>query len=384
MTVVWIGLALFYIASALVTMGRFRPPGDRGQVALPPCSIVVPVRGRSPFLEENLAALAALERLTGEVLVCVADERDAAIEVVAPIAERHRHRMRLLVGEDRAFANPKLRNLAKGYRASREEIVLFLDDSSALDDAMLGDLLGALQSGAALATSAPLACDARNFWAEVEAATWNGNLVRLESLLALLGKAAAFGNAIAFHKASLEAVGGLSRMADGPCEDNALSKALQANGGRLALTRSSVRRRIGRRSLAETWHRHVRWKNCARWHDPVAFAAEPFVGGLAFNVLGTYVLSNALGGFPAALLASMSIWYGTEMLLHVVCRWPVRAVTPLAWLVRDLAHPVFTLAALCTWRVDWRGNSIDMRFVGERRAARRRLPPAARDPTAED
>jgi ceramide glucosyltransferase len=358
---VWAGFALFFVATIIAAIWRCRAPEDADEVELPPCSVVLPIKGRSQFLGENLTALARLKALKGEILVCVAQEGDPAVEIVVPIIRAHPDRMQLLVGEAGEFTNPKLRNIAKGYRAARNETVLFVDDSSSLDAGVYRELLISLRPGTALVTAAPLSLDAGNFAAELEAATWNGYLIRLEMFLALFGKAAAFGNAIAFRKQALEDIGGFKRMAEGPCEDNALSKALRAGGGRLVLTRSCVRRRIGRRGWKETWDRHVRWKNCARVHDPLAFAVEPFVGGLWFNLLGAYALSGFFaGGAPAALVASMVFYYGLEAALSLACGWPFRPVTPLAWIARDLAHPVFSVAATLTRRLSWRGEIYDM------------------------
>ncbi len=130
-----------------------------------------------------------------------------------------------MVGETAGYANPKLRNVAKAYRASVHDIILFLDDSVELDSALFAELLRSLKPGVVAVTAAPRGDDAENFFAEIEAATCNGYLFRIEMLLEVFGIAAAFGNALAFRKHDLEAVGGFDRLKEGPCEDNALSEA---------------------------------------------------------------------------------------------------------------------------------------------------------------
>jgi ceramide glucosyltransferase len=356
---IWLGMAAFLLATVLVTIWRCR--GETSvEGDLPPCSVVLPVKGASPFLGEHLTTLARLKALRGDILVCVARQSDPAIEIVAPIVHAHSDRMRLLVGEATEFSNPKLRNLAKGYRACQNDTVLFLDDSVMLEPTVLRELLIRLRPGIAITTAVPVGTDARSFPAEVEAATCNGYLVRLEMFLGLFGKAAAFGNALAFRKEALERVGGLARMAEGPCEDNALSKALLSAGDRLVLAHACVRRRIGHRSWKEIWNRHVRWKNCARAHDPMAFAAEFLIGGLMFNVLGTYALSTVWGGVPTALALSMCVCYGLEAVLNLACGWPFRPVSPIAWITRDLMHPAFGVAAIFSRRISWRGEAFDL------------------------
>jgi hypothetical protein len=96
-------------------------------------------------------------------------------------------------------------------------------------------------------------------------------------------------------------------------------------------------------------------------HDPVVFFIEPLIGGLVFNVLGAYVLSQLLV-IPAAnaLLISAALWYGTEALLHLVCGWPLHLLSLPAWIARDVLQPVFMIAARLTNQVQWRGISVAM------------------------
>lgn len=367
LAIAWVvGLALF-LASIVASLARRRPL----RAAPPrPCTIIMPMKGASPYLARNLEALAALP-IEGEIILAVADARDPAHAVAAPLAAAHPGRIALLAGEAAEFVNPKLRNVAKAYRAARHDTIVFLDDTVEADAALIGELLAWLAAGARAATAAPLATAARNLPAEVEAATCNGYLLRLQALLDLAGLAAGFGNAFAFRKSDLEAAGGLARLAEGPCEDNALRRALRARGARLVLARRNAVRPLGARSWRGVALRHLRWKNCSKCHDPAAFLLEIAIGGLAFNALGAAALVHLLGlGWGAALGASAAIYYGGELLLNLAARWPLTWRSPIAWLLRDLAHPVLTVAAAFTRELDWRGVRIEMRWRRPARARR--------------
>ena len=141
---IWAVLAALYFATVAVTLisfGRRRVPDG---VALARASVIVPIKGANPFLAANVEALARLEPLAGEVLLAVAAADDAAVPVLAPLVARYPDRLRLLVGEAPEFANPKLRNLAKAWRAAAEDTILFLDDNVTLDAGLYRELLGAL------------------------------------------------------------------------------------------------------------------------------------------------------------------------------------------------------------------------------------------------
>ena len=353
----WFAALAFFLASLAAALRR-RPRAVPDGPA-PPVTIVVPVKGASPELARNLAALAALP-LEGEIIVAMADAGDPAHAIAARAAAAHPGRVRVMAGEDAAFANPKLRNLAKAYRAARHGMIVFLDDTVRPDAGLLGELLACLGRGAVAATAPPLGVEARNLAAEIEAATCNGYLLRIEALLDLAGLAAGFGNAFAFRKSDLEAAGGFARLAEGPCEDNALGRALRGRG-RLVLARRNAIRPIGARGWRETALRHLRWKNCTKCHDPAAFLLEIAIGGLVFNLLGAAALAELLGvAWWAGLGLSAALWYGAELLLHLALRWPLAWRSPLAWVLRDLANPALTVAAAFTRALEWRGTRIEM------------------------
>ncbi len=358
-SLLWLLLAAFFAATALATMIRYRPPAAGGE-APPPCSIILPIKGVSEYLESNLWALVSLAPFRGEILLAVASEDDPACAVIRSVLADASH-ARLLIGEDADFTNPKLRNVSKAYHVAREDIILFLDDSVALDNGLFAELVTGLKPGVVAVTAAPRGEDAENFFSAIEAATCNGYLFRIQMFLEMFGLAAAFGNAFAFRKSDLEAVGGFRRLQEGPCEDSAIATALRETGKRLTLLRSGVRRRIGRRNWRDVYLRHLRWASCTKVHDPIVFFIEPLIGGLVFNLLGAYVLSHALV-IPVAnaLLICMALWYGTEALLHLVCGWPLRFMSPLAWIARDLLQPFFMIGARLTNQVSWRGVVVEM------------------------
>jgi ceramide glucosyltransferase len=358
---IWACMAGFYLVTVVVTALRYRKP-NQAPGELPACSVVLPIKGVSEYLEGNLQALADLEPFRGEVLIAIAHDDDPAAPVVRRVIARCPGRMKLLTGEDKNFINPKLRNVAKAYAAAREDIVLFLDDSVALDPALFSELLLGLKPGIVGVTAAPYGADVKNFFAAIEAASCNGYLFRIQMFLELFGLAAAFGNAFAFRKRDLESAGGLMRLQEGPCEDSAIATALRGTGGRLKLLRSGIRRRIGARSWSDIYLRHLRWASCTKVHDPIVFVVEPLLGGLFFNGAGAYVFSNALSiSGVAALALCAAIWYGAEALLHAACGWRLQMISPAGWIARDLLQPVFMICARFARRVVWRGELVEMR-----------------------
>ena len=86
----------------------------------PGVSIVVPARGVEPFTEETLARAFSLDWPRYELIFCVANADDPVVKVINRTIVRFPEiPARLLVGDDRISANPKLNNCVKGRDASR-------------------------------------------------------------------------------------------------------------------------------------------------------------------------------------------------------------------------------------------------------------------------
>src|SRR3981189_1315571 len=127
----WIGLGWWAIAtliqwtSAAVAPPRRPAPAPRHKAA--DFSIVAPLAGAHDASEAYIGRLAELARAGAEILICVASERDEAVERVrarwpgAPI----------LIGSDGTF-NPKLNNVRKGLEAASRPVVALCDAGIAL------------------------------------------------------------------------------------------------------------------------------------------------------------------------------------------------------------------------------------------------------------
>jgi len=318
----------------------------------PPITLVRPLCGLEHFTRETLRSTFTIDYPRYEILFCVAGDADPILPLVRAVMAEHPGRdARLLIGEDALGANPKLNNMAKGYRHSSFEHIVFVDSNVFTPPDYLSQLAGALQAGAGMATAPPVGLAPHGFWAELECAFLNSYQARMQYSVDTLGRGFAQGKTLFFRRADLDH-GGLAQLASEPAEDAAATKMMQAKRRRIRLV-GPFPQLIGPRSASQVWKRQVRWARLRRASFPQFFAPELLAGALPpFVALlaGLHMLGLAS---PLAAAAFLALWYAPELLLLRVAGWP-RSLSAL--LLRDMLLPVVFVYGCAGSSFEWHGN----------------------------
>ena len=89
-----------------------------------------PLCGMETFSRETIRSIFALDYPAYEIIFCLASEDDPIAPVVRGAIDANPDRpARLLVGDDRVSANPKLNNVVKGWKAARHEWIIMADSN---------------------------------------------------------------------------------------------------------------------------------------------------------------------------------------------------------------------------------------------------------------
>src|SRR5262252_2100280 len=244
--------------------------------ALPPVSIVRPICGLDPFLEETLRTSFELAYPTYELIFCIASTRDPAIPIVQNLMAMHRHvDAQLLVGDDRISQNPKLNNCVKGWRAAKYDWIVLADSNVLMPVDDINRLLDAWEPDTGLVCSPPVGCRAMGFWAGLECAFLNTYQVRVQYFADALGFGFAQGKTMLWRRAELEAAGGIGALATEIAEDAASTKIVRAASLRVRLATPPFEQPLGRRRIAEVWRRQTRWARFRRSSPPDMSPAQP-------------------------------------------------------------------------------------------------------------
>lgn len=359
-------LALSHFVSLLLAIPRCRKP-DR---LLPPpenaprVSIVRPVCGLENNLEATLRSSFRLDYPDYEIIFCISSVEDAATPLVRRLIDQNPGvQAALLFGNERLNDNPKLNNIAKGWRAASSDWIVMADSNVLMPTDYVQRLLASWRSDTGAVCSPAIGGRPAGFFAELECAFLNTYAARWQYAADSVGFGFAQGKSMLLRRDLIAHYGGVRALALDLAEDAAVTKIVRTAGLRVTLADAPFLQPLGRRSAAEVWRRQVRWARLRRGSFKFWFAMEVLTG--AFVPMLVLTLLAASGAVtPLTAIASVLAWYGGEAALARIAGWPLTLRSPLVWLLRDLMLPAIWISGWRDAGFVWRGNAMQVAETG--------------------
>jgi ceramide glucosyltransferase len=346
------------VALAIVRLRRKAPPQLNDY---PPVSLVRPLCGIDNYAADTLRSTFELDYRRYEILFCVADAADPVLPLVKGlIAAYPMVDARLLIGDDRVSANPKLNNVVKGWRAASHDWIVIADSNVLMPRDYIQRLFASWRADTGLVASPPIGSHPRGLWAEVECAFLNTYQARWQYIVDGFGRGFAQGKTMLWRRADLERAGGIEALGREVAEDAAATKIVRDAGLKVRLVDRPLAQPLGRRSAGEVWNRQLRWARLRRASFFIYFLPEILSGGV-LPLICAAILAQAFG-WPVLLFISAFalFWYGSEMALAAASGWHVSPLHPFYGLIRDLMLPALFVAALRGNDFIWRGNAMQV------------------------
>jgi ceramide glucosyltransferase len=328
----------------------------------PPVSIAIPVKDMEPELRAAFESAFEQSYPEFEILISASEEASAALLLAREVRERFPAVASRIVSNDARIAvSPKLNNLVAPLSLAQHDLIFVKDANIRLRPEQLGRFVRSLTSEVGLVVAIPVACEPKNFMAEVEAAIMNGYDARLLAAGSAFGLGFGHGKVLLFDRRAFTNAGGVPAISHAINEDHYLSKALAAIGLKTVFSSEVVRQFLGERKFADVWNRHLRWTVCRRQSEPWAFYGEPTCSGLLAAAAGA--AGAPLLGQPATVVfaATLLFWFAAESILLLARGWGWSWRAPIAMLVRE-----FVVLALWVWtwrarRIFWGDIAFDLR-----------------------
>ena len=328
--------------------------------ALPPLTVVKPIKGLEEQLELNLRSF--FEQTYPAPLQFVfssTEAHDSGIALARRVAADYPGVSVRFVVSDASFgANPKVSNLAGALHAAEHDLILQTDANVRIRPGYLRAVVQEFQQrGAALLGGLIVGSGERSLGAvldNIQLTTFTTPGICLADELA--GIPCVIGKSIMYRRAELESVGGLALVKDVLAEDYVLGERYAQAGKRVVLSRFVVENVNVDCSFARFASRHSRWLKMR-----VVVHVGGFVADLLSNASFFAVLAAAFSGMQVELvaLAVLVIVYKSYVDRGMLARLREQPLAASRWWcmpLRDLVLPCIWLYALFSRTTEWRGK----------------------------
>jgi ceramide glucosyltransferase len=338
---------------------RERAAQSIAPTALPPASILKPLRGLDPEAYENFASFCRQDYLEYEILFAVSDVNDPAVAIVEKlIADFPERAIRLLVTSASSGANIKVSNLCRLAREARYDLLVESDsDVRVAPDYLRGVAARMADVGVGGVTALYRGIAAPNWVAALDcvgssAAFCGAALVsrQLEGLKFMMG------STIAVKREVLAEIGGFEALADLHSDDYELGRRIAARGWKIEMTAEPVGMIFPAETLGGYLRHELRWFIGIRHVRPGGHFGMLFTHGLPLAILAAVFAPTA--AIAAAYLSGYAVL--RFAMAWTVGVWGLRdpIVRRKWWLLplRDALAFFVWLASFGINRIEWRGN----------------------------
>jgi ceramide glucosyltransferase len=353
-------LAIAAVASTLWSMAclLWVTRDRRSQTAfLPPVTIFKPLKGLDEELEENLRSFFLLDYPCFQLLFCVADAGDPAIEVVKKLQAEFPDRDAQLVAGCPAFGlNPKVQSLAAMDRHRKHDVILISDSNVRVRPSYLRETVCYLAApGVGLVSNLFTGVGEARYSAVMENLHLNGFIAGGVAAAAVCRVTCVVGKSMLMPVRALEAIGGFAAVRNVLAEDQVIGLRVRQAGYSVRLSHHVVENVNRSRSFNWFLNRHSRWYKIRRHLALKSFLIEPTANLAAVGLV--WAFSGDSGIAWGGLLLLVGLGMARDALQT---RWLRGSFPKLRhlWLspVKDILLLPVWFDAILNRRICWRGH----------------------------
>ena len=300
-------VAAAYALTALlaVVLPPSRPA--RGTLRRPPVTVLKPLCGAEPELAECLRTLLRQDYPDLQVVCGVRDRHDAAVAVVEALRQEFPHReLELVVDARQHGTSAKVSNLINMLAHARHDCLVIADSDVHVPPGYLARVVAPLlEPGVGVVTCPYYGRPSGGPWSDLGAAFINEWFMPSVRVAALFGsRAFAFGATIALTRGTLQAIGGLSAIADQLADDYRLGELTRRQGLSTVLSEVVVETVVTEPTLAHLLRHELRWLRTIRAVRPMGYAGSFATFALPVATCG-WLLAAGQGPVRSLLLITL-------------------------------------------------------------------------------
>ncbi|HWZ11950.1 MAG TPA: glycosyltransferase [Acidobacteriaceae bacterium] len=363
-----------FLGMALVGAARFRAQA-RSQAAtaaaipsadLPPVSLLKPLHGMEPQLEENLESFFQQDYPNFEILFGVDTDDDAALPLACALAEKYPHiPSRVMVTGEPPWPNPPAYCFYRMSQHAQHEILVTSDSDVIVDKSYLRDVVAPLLAPkTGMVTCVYRGLNRGGFWSRLDAVGMSVEMTAGVLVANMLeGIKFGLGPTIAVRRDALDAIGGYPAIGDYFANDFIIGNKIDAAGFEVALSGHIISHVVAPMSLRQMWQRHVRWATSTRRSRPMGHFGSGLVYATPYGLLA--LIAGFAAGMPG-IGAGLFVWSLLNRVIEAVAiGWGITRcreclVRPWLYPVRDLAGFIVWAASYTIRRMKWRNGRFEL------------------------
>jgi len=358
-------LALLQSLAGVWVAMRFAAARGRGVLPAdpPPVTVLKPLCGDEPLLEEALASCFAQDYPTFQIVFGIQNPNDPALAVLENVRQRFPGRdIAIVVDPTPHGPNRKVANLINMLPSATHGIVVISDSDLHLPRNYLERLVVALERpGTGLVTSLYIGVPPPGGgWAAKMGSTQISHGFLPGVLLSrALGREDCLGSTAMLTRDTLERIGGFPALSELLAEDNVMGQRVKGLGLKVGLADTIPTATVPEPDLRALWEHEIRWTSTIRALAPVSLCGSTLQYPLFWALLA--VLASAGAGWSLVLFAAAWMVRGIAAGMIDGALKPMvgRPAVPTPWWMlplRDLLSVAEIATSFSVDEVVWRGH----------------------------
>jgi len=357
-------IALAGVTQALVGWWAVRRHGAEPvkiTAARPGVTVLKPLHGDEPLLEQALASFCAQDYAPFQIVFGLQDTGDPALHVIRRLRARFPAAdIAVVIDPAQHGVNRKVSNLINMVHQARYDVIVMADSDIHAAPSYLSDLVSALdQPGVGLVTTLYAGfASSETLAARMGMAQINHSFLPGALMARRLGREDCLGATMALTRQTLNQVGGLQALVHHLADDAVLGQLVAAQGLRIAMARTVPATTVPELHLGDLFAHELRWARTIQSVAPVGFVLSSlqyplFWAAAAMLVSGGQHWAMAL--FGAVWLVRAAAVVGIDATLGLAMAIPL-------WLLplRDAMSVAVILASYGGNQVAWRGHVLQI------------------------
>jgi ceramide glucosyltransferase len=316
--------------------------------SLPPVTVLKPVHGLEPRLEENLESFFQQDYPDLEIIFGARAEDDPALAIAEKLRRRYpRVKCRILLSGPPAWPSAKVYSLEKMIAVAGSDYLVITDSDVEVASGFLRNAVAPLlQREVGLVTCPYRGVPVGGLWSRLEALGMSVEMFSGVVVADMMeGMRFALGPAMAIRRDVLERIGGIAATKDYYADDFVLGNMTWAAGYKVVLSHEVVDHIVLTESFVPTFKHQLRWMKSTRYSRPKGHVGSGLTYAMPFGILG--LISAAALGHPGLGMAVLGAAIANRVIQSCVVGWGVvrdKDALRHCWL-----YPLRDLLGFCLW-----------------------------------